>query len=231
MCKWAYWKPAGPQRDAFHENAAVREHQSSHRSQLLPTGLQSDTQYAAVVSPAGHKHVKSHIKPRRHTLTHRIMQTQTFPCWLLWIICLGGKDTQEEFENLAWQRLFVETGRQVSSVWSGWRDTAAEIFLQHLSRQWNESTRAEILEACFSAQRIVQCRGSSEALHRKYIQMCIHFKITHYIINRNTLIRRFRTKTLVCCPSVHPRSNCKDFFWYHGSRCLGHNVSNIGATG
>ncbi|KAG8002101.1 Frizzled-9 [Nibea albiflora] len=40
-----------PQRDAFHENAAVREHQSSHSSPLLATGLQSDTQYVAAISP------------------------------------------------------------------------------------------------------------------------------------------------------------------------------------
>ena len=85
----------------------------------------------------------------------------------------------------------------VSSVWSGWRDAAAEIFLQHLSRQWNESTQAERLKDCSGVQRIVcvvQRLGISEAPQRKKnSKVFILFKITCCLISSNTSIRRLCT--------------------------------------
>lgn len=76
MCKWAYWKPAGPWRDAFHENVAVREQQSSGCLTLPATRLYSD---AAVLhrSAACYDGTQMHVQSQSHGERER---EKTNPC-------------------------------------------------------------------------------------------------------------------------------------------------------
>lgn len=102
MCKWAHWKPAGPQRDAFHENAAVREHQSSHSSPVLATGLQSDAQYT---------HKNHTTRPRAHAdITARAATSEAS---LMVTFCLKWgfqcQVAEEEIEGLRFSSRFNES--------------------------------------------------------------------------------------------------------------------------
>lgn len=102
MCKWAHWKPAGPQRDAFHENAVVREHQSSHSSPVLATGLQSDAQYT---------HKNHTTRPRAHAdITARAATSEAS---LMVTFCLKWgfqcQVAEEEIEGLRFSSRFNES--------------------------------------------------------------------------------------------------------------------------
>lgn len=98
------------------------------------------------------------------------------------------KKKKEEEENLAFPGDSFRWSEDTVSC--EWRDAAAEIFLQHPSRPWSESTQAERLKECFGVQAVgcvVQClRGSAEE-EALSISSFVLFKMTRYLINIKSL--------------------------------------------
>lgn len=127
MCKWVHWKPAGPQRDAFHENAPVGEHPSSHSSPLLTSRLQSDGQRSTVVSSVRARHPHTH-----HCtciLTHIIMQTLSFTQWPVRGIRSQGEDTLRIWvcSNFVMMQIYIVMRRKNVTICKSWNSSAAII--------------------------------------------------------------------------------------------------------